>query len=209
MEVAGVGFMQALSVSAELQAQTAWDCVVTGRWSLTDRFESDARYYIVAQRNAAGVETVRALTQHEQEIVRGATLGHSNKYMAYELGISQSSVSQFLKNARRKLGVSPRSQLCQVVRCLCSTDSNWSFKTEREFVLSCPMAKVGVPAGLSRSEQDIFRGILEDLSNAQIAARRGRSPRTIANQVASMLRKLRASSRTELVAKQFAHVTST
>lgn len=42
--------------------------------------------------------------------------------------------------------------------------------------------------------------LLDGQSNAEIAARRGRSARTVANQVAAVLRKLGVSSRIELIA---------
>ncbi len=54
---------------------------------------------------------------------------------------------------------------------------------------------------LSSEERRVLVLMLTGLSSAEIARRRGRSTRTIANQLASSYRKLGVSSRGELVAK--------
>ena len=59
----------------------------------------------------------------------------------------------------------------------------------------------GVPAGLTESEQDIFRHVVAGASNAEIAKARKTSARTVANQVAALLRKLDAESRYELIGR--------
>jgi DNA-binding CsgD family transcriptional regulator len=71
-------------------------------------------------------------------------------------------------------------------------------------VASYPVgASVGHTA-LSAAEQEVARLLVDGLSNRDIAARRGTSSRTVANQVASMLRKLGVTSRNELVARLLA-----
>jgi DNA-binding NarL/FixJ family response regulator len=51
---------------------------------------------------------------------------------------------------------------------------------------------------LTEAERDIALAVSHGLSNAQIASARGSSPRTIANQMAAIMRKLGVSSRVEL-----------
>ncbi len=53
---------------------------------------------------------------------------------------------------------------------------------------------------LSSAESDVARHVLAGRSNSEIAALRRCSTRTVANQVASVFRKLRVRSRLELVA---------
>jgi DNA-binding NarL/FixJ family response regulator len=55
-------------------------------------------------------------------------------------------------------------------------------------------------ACLTTAERQVALALLAGLSNAEIAARRGTSPRTIANQVASIYCKLGVGSRAELAA---------
>jgi DNA-binding CsgD family transcriptional regulator len=57
------------------------------------------------------------------------------------------------------------------------------------------------PADLTPAEADVLALVVQGASNAQIARARGVSVRTIANQVASLLRKVGAGSRYELVAR--------
>jgi DNA-binding CsgD family transcriptional regulator len=59
----------------------------------------------------------------------------------------------------------------------------------------------GESANLSSAESDVLRHIFAGDSNAEIARVRGCSTRTVANQVASLFRKLGVRSRLELVAR--------
>ncbi len=54
---------------------------------------------------------------------------------------------------------------------------------------------------LTEAERDVVLGVVSGLSNAEIAARRSASPRTVANQLAAIFRKLGVDSRAELTAK--------
>jgi DNA-binding NarL/FixJ family response regulator len=56
-------------------------------------------------------------------------------------------------------------------------------------------------AGLTTAERGVLAGILRGESNAAIARGRGSRPRTVANQVASLFRKLGVRSRLELVTR--------
>jgi len=46
---------------------------------------------------------MRGLTLRERQVLAYAGLGHSNKVIAYELGLSTSTVSTHLARARRKM----------------------------------------------------------------------------------------------------------
>jgi DNA-binding CsgD family transcriptional regulator len=92
-------------------ATEAWTALVTGRWSLVDRFESDGRRYLVARPNEVRVPDPRALTERERVIAHLAALGKTNKLIAYELGLSPSTVATHLATALRKLGLRSRTQL--------------------------------------------------------------------------------------------------
>jgi DNA-binding NarL/FixJ family response regulator len=65
-------------------------------------------------------------------------------------------------------------------------------------VVSFPIPRADFDGLLSATETEIARSILAGLSNADIARRRGTAVRTIANQVASIFKKLRVRSRLEL-----------
>jgi DNA-binding NarL/FixJ family response regulator len=67
-------------------------------------------------------------------------------------------------------------------------------------VFSFSLPPPTLPSSLSEAERDVAIAVLEGLSNTEIAASRGTSARTVANQVASLFRKLGVRSRTEAVA---------
>jgi DNA-binding NarL/FixJ family response regulator len=68
-------------------------------------------------------------------------------------------------------------------------------------VLSVPLIEPELPATLTTAERAVVELILRGCSNAEIAKARGTASRTVANQVASIFRKLGVSSRAELIGK--------
>lgn len=66
-------------------------------------------------------------------------------------------------------------------------------------VLSWSTEPAAMPHGLSAAESEILARVVRGESNATIARARRTSVRTVANQVASLLRKTGASSRYELI----------
>jgi DNA-binding CsgD family transcriptional regulator len=65
-------------------------------------------------------------------------------------------------------------------------------------VLSYPLQPGDLPESLTEAEREVALAIVAGRSNAEIAAHRGTSPRTVANQVASLFAKLGLRSRNEL-----------
>ncbi|MBI5481662.1 MAG: helix-turn-helix transcriptional regulator [Deltaproteobacteria bacterium] len=89
----------------------AWRALVAGRWSLVDHFDHDGRRFLVARRNDPRVRAPVALTLRERQVAGYACLGHSNKLIAYELGLSPTTIATHLERAARKLGVASRPEL--------------------------------------------------------------------------------------------------
>jgi DNA-binding NarL/FixJ family response regulator len=76
---------------------------------------------------------------------------------------------------------------------------------ETILILSWPAGKhPAAELPLTSAEQAVLRKIVAGWSNAEIAAARGTSTRTVANQVASLLRKFRVTSRHQLVRRALA-----
>jgi DNA-binding CsgD family transcriptional regulator len=67
-------------------------------------------------------------------------------------------------------------------------------------LLSLPQPRLDLTL-LTCAELEVVAEVLRARSNARIARDRGRSPRTIANQLAAIFRKLRVGSRAELAAR--------
>jgi DNA-binding CsgD family transcriptional regulator len=96
------------------EALWLWRGLVAGRWSLVDKFDSDGRRYLVAHRNDPRTQALAALTAREQQVTAYLALGHSNKRIAYALGLSESTVSEVGRRSLAKLGISSRADLARL-----------------------------------------------------------------------------------------------
>lgn len=74
---------------------------------------------------------------------------------------------------------------------------------EPRMILSFPLRAPRWPDTLTPAERAVAEMLLDGASNAEIAAARGTSERTVTNQVASIFRKANASSRVELAARVY------
>jgi DNA-binding CsgD family transcriptional regulator len=92
-----------------------WRGLIEARWSLIDHFESDGKRYLVARRNEPRVAGFDALSIRERQVVGYVGFGHSNKLIAYELGISHSTVRVLVARSMAKLGAKSRAELSAVV----------------------------------------------------------------------------------------------
>ncbi len=92
-----------------------WRALVAGRWSIVDRFDRDGKRYLVAHQNEPDAIGPRTLTDRERQVVAFVAMGHSNKLVAYELGLSESAVGAYLCGARRKLGIRSRLDLVRLL----------------------------------------------------------------------------------------------
>jgi DNA-binding NarL/FixJ family response regulator len=136
-----------------------------------------------------------SLTQREQQAVDRAARGHCHKDIASQLGVTPGMVARHLASAARKVGMRSRVALVASYR---------RYEHRRPGESAPPPAPVDpevAAAGLTPSEREVLAHLFEGLSNAGIARLRGRSVRTVANQVASIYRKLGVGSRLQLVSR--------
>jgi DNA-binding CsgD family transcriptional regulator len=94
----------------------AWHALVEGEWSLVETFERDGRRYLVAHRNPPHAPRAARLTDRERHVLGLRARMHDIKVIAYELGVSQASVSRALTKGMRKLGFSSITELMGFVR---------------------------------------------------------------------------------------------
>lgn len=97
-------------------AAALWKTLVRGEWSLVDWYDHDGKRFLLAQENRIPSRSKPALTLREEQVVACAAMGHSNKLIAYDLGLSTGSVAVLLGRAARKLGVSGRVALVRAFR---------------------------------------------------------------------------------------------
>lgn len=193
------------SIRADPQeALDLWRGLVDGKWSLVDREDSDGRRFVVAYRNAVPCAADLALSPREREVVQLIALGKTTKHAAYALGVSPSAISHRLRFALRKLRLGGASDLVRTYNHLRSTRDGakvTSLAEELVFKAFKPRAALPNDVRLTPAEQSVKSLLLEGLSNRQIATTRRCAERTIANQVASILRKTGAEGRLGVIAK--------
>jgi DNA-binding CsgD family transcriptional regulator len=97
-------------------AVEGWQALTDARWSIVDHFERGGRRYLVAVENAPAVAGPDVLSTREQQVLSAAAAGRSNKLIAYELGLSDSTVRVLLARAAKKLRVRTRAELIALFR---------------------------------------------------------------------------------------------
>jgi DNA-binding NarL/FixJ family response regulator len=163
-----------------LDAVDAWTALITGRWVLVEREERGiARHYAIYE--AARGHSLRALSEQEARAVELSARGLPGKCAAYALGVTPGTISKLLASAALKLGLPNRTRLTQLVGALLGV-----------------APAIDPTTRLTPSEREVLDLLRLGYSNARIAEARGRSERTVANQVASLLQKLKAPSRRAL-----------
>ena len=154
-----------------------WPALVAGKFSVVERGTGRGKRYLVVE-NSAASQVMRALGERETEVVAQASRGLPAKMIGYAMGLSSSTVANHLLEAAGKVGVATRLELVRIAAML-SRDPRAGF----------------AETALTDAERDVLELLQLGLSNAEIAKIRSRSVRTIANQVAALLRKTGSPSR--------------
>lgn len=132
------------------------------------------------------------LTRQQRRVLLLLCEGRTNKQIADEFGLKESTIKIHVKGILRRLGVQSRTQ---AVLLLCQSIP------QRESPLRDFDADRALFARLHlrERERDVLLGIRQGLLNKQIAFRLGVSHATVKAHVSEILRKLGVSSRTQLV----------
>lgn len=92
-----------------------WKGPIAAKWTLLDVREADGIRYLVARQNQSNSNPPAALTERERQVVERAGMGQDNKVIAYDLGISHSTVRVLVARAAKKLGVQSRAALLRLL----------------------------------------------------------------------------------------------
>lgn len=181
-------------------ALSLWQGLVAGRWSLIDQFESDGRRYIAAHENAPRGEDPRALSAVEQSYLVYYLRGATTEEIAFAFGKAPATVGKVLSSITRRLRLPSRVAL----RRMGEVELLDRFRVE---VRSTPVDVIVVAetavhpswrAVLTSACLEVAELASTGLSDGEIAARRGRSTRTVSNQLLRVFRTLGVARREEL-----------
>lgn len=180
-------------------ALSLWQGLISGRWSLVDHFEADGRRYIAAHENVPGVRDPRALGPFERACVHYAMHKTRTADIAYALGASVDSVTSALARAATRLGLASSSMFVR----LDSVDvERLRVAVGSETLDVAVLPKAIHPdwqRRLSAAELAVAELVTLGLSDSEIAEHRGRSPRTVSNQLRMLYRRLGIEKRAELL----------
>lgn len=152
-----------------------WAGLSSGHCRLTPRGTGAEKHLTLVVNNP--VERARRrLSERELQVLELCARGLTGKAQSWELKLTQSSISRLLASASLKLGLASTSDTLR-------------------FIGGCLHTSRHREVELTDSEREVLELVRQGLSNEQIAQRRQRSPRTVANQVASLLRKTGAPGR--------------
>ena len=199
-------------------ALDTWRAFVDGRCPLVLSFDCEGRHFMILRPAGVGV-CASGLTARERQVVLYRARGYALKFIAYELGLTASTISSCVASARSKLGLRSDVELIATFSQpdppgqpeqhaepeLCAPrglrKSALVHKGTHLLVLSFLRCDFEVPACLSDAERYVLGFLLSGEPMAKIAARRGTSLHTVCNQVASIYKKVGVGSRAELVSK--------
>ena len=183
------------------QTLAAWKALVGGRYALVERVEADGKRYVVACENPPGVLDPRGLTRLEATVAEWARRGHAQKQIAYELGLSAGTVAGIISRVGRKLGVSRRAALVAALDRPSELERAAGPDGRELLIFSGRSGATEALLALGEAERAVARLAGDGKTNAEIAAARGTSERTVAHQLTSIFKKLGVGSRGELAAK--------
>ena len=98
------------ATARERKPPVAWRGPVTHFYAVVEVLRIGSVEYVVARRRPTDEVTIRLLSKRERDALDRLAAGDSNKEIAYQLGVSASTVGVLLWRAATKLGV-PREQL--------------------------------------------------------------------------------------------------
>jgi len=172
------------------EALSLWQGLVAGRWSLVDQFESDGRRYIAAHENAPHARDPRALSEAEQVYLVYYLRGASPDEIAFAFGKSPATVGKVLSSITRRLRLPSRVALRRMGEVAILDRFRVELPRDGVDVL------VVTEAAIHPSWREVLTGTCLEVarlatlgfSDGEIAARRGRSIRTISNQLVRVFR---------------------
>jgi DNA-binding NarL/FixJ family response regulator len=142
------------------------------------------------------------LKLRERQIIESLLAGCSQKQMAYDLKLAATTISEAIRQILGKVGVARWEHLVAVGCALGVADRGQNCILRLDHANQLKLVLLVRPSVVSRltpAERDVSLYVIEGWSNAQISRARSTSVRTIANQIASLFRKLNVRGRLELI----------
>lgn len=196
------------SGSSEIDLATLWRELARGEcYVVDDLFTTSRCYLVVAYRTE---QAARPIEGRRLEILQAVLRGLPQTNIAIDLKLAPSTVALNSKLGLENLGVSGKPSRVHPLLMLAAraaSEPSVAVASCSSFAIAeRPLRVIGArrPDGhleqlLPAAELAVTRRLVEGSSYAEIAAERGTSTRTIANQITAVFRRLRVSGRNELL----------
>ena len=197
--------------SIELSLPLLWRELTRGLCRIVDGFFTPSRCLLVTSPTQNAVP----LAGRRLHVVEAILTGLGQKRIAIELGLAPSTVALNARLALEALGAHTRPSRVHPLLMLSALASRaqhpgaagaLSYLDDEQAslrVISIPRPDGPLESTLPPAELAVIRSLVEGVSYAEIARRRGTSSRTIANQITAVFRRMKVSGRSELLLRLF------
>lgn len=186
-----------------------WRALRLGKTRIVDSFHTDDRCFLLLTVKGES-DAEEPLNRRNTEILEGLLSGNGNKVLASELGASESTISSLLKRSARQLGLTFRVSNMPTLLMMAAYAARRGVRIEghRAHLVSRGRNLVAVSAArperalserVSAAEYAVAQLLVEGHPYSRIAALRGTSTRTVANQLSAVFKKLEVSGRSQLM----------
>jgi len=211
--------LHARALEAHLCAEPApralselWQELVTGRVVVVDHFCRHQRCWVIVSDRSESEPLPASLNERDVRILTRLLLGDAQKVVAMDLCLATSSITLAASQCAHAMGVKAtftriptllvaaahahHARADILSRQAAFTDADVQLR-----VLSIDEPSTSRALPLTTAERAIVALLVERLTNADVAAIRGCSARTVANQVSTLFRKFRVGTRVQLIAR--------
>lgn len=210
--------VQRLAVAADARASTEvslsqlFGDLTRGRCHVVEEFFSETRCFLVV--SFAREARFEPIEGRRLEILERVLGGMRQKNIALDFDLAASTVALNARLALEALGVSGKPSRMHPLLMLAARAAARGVNVDARCasvagpdgelrVVSLARPDQGLDRDLPSAELAVVRSLIEGCSYEEIAAARGTSTRTVANQISAVFRRLRVSGRSELVHRLF------
>jgi DNA-binding NarL/FixJ family response regulator len=174
-----------------------WAHLCSGTWRAVGAFSTESRLYVVVRT----VPLPRRCPQKAVATAETVLRGHPSKVVAAELGVTDSTVSCAVRLVLDRMGFDCPVRGAPIILCL-AAGGHGVIGRVAELDAGARVVSVERPAAalvcLTEVERQVLAAVLDGKTHAEVAAKRGRSVRTIRNETLSAFMKLGVSNLTEV-----------
>ena len=203
-------------VSQTFDLARLWLELCRGTWRFRDTFPTENRYIALIEEPSARFP--QPLKAGKLGVLKRVLLGETPKAVAIELRMGLSSVAAAIQDCLLGMGIPGRlsqaSVLLTIAACAAHRPgrspalgrlSRVDLAGQAYWVVSVARPDLDFPVHLSDAEAAVVRELVAGRSHAQISRSRATSRRTVANQLATVFRKLGVSGRGAVVHRLIEH----